>query len=223
MKDSDTKSLVMKYLKMTVPHDVVAPESIVSEGSLLNIQLLPDGTLLELSLVHADPDEIRALLETSTHTAHFSREVVEAQNDQWYIYQHCRPTEQTQELLQLFNDHRLMIMFPIPFDDKTGLTLEIIGSEADIQSGFDALPLEVRQRTSIERVGEYSPMDASMVAALTERQREVLNAAVAVGYYDVPRYGTANEVADVVGCASSTASEHLRKIEARILSSLARE
>jgi hypothetical protein len=33
----------MKYLRMAVPHKVVAPASIVTEGSLLNVQLLPDG------------------------------------------------------------------------------------------------------------------------------------------------------------------------------------
>ncbi|WP_227380189.1 helix-turn-helix domain-containing protein [Haladaptatus halobius] len=213
----------MKYLRMTIPHEVVAPASIVTEGSLLNVQLLPDGTLLELAHVRANSEKLLNSMETSASTDHFAHEVVEAQDGQCYIYQHCRPTEQAQELLQLLNEYRLMVIFPIPFDEETGLTIEIIGSESDIQNGFDALPLEVRRRTSIERVGEYSPMAPRVVSALTERQREVLNAAAAVGYYDVPRRGTADEVADVVGCASSTASEHLRKIEARILSALAEE
>ena len=147
--------------------------------------------------------------------------MVETQDGQCYIYQHCRPTEQVQVLLRLLNEHRLMIMFPVRFDVETGITIEMVGRESDVQNGFDALPQEVRRRTSIERVGEYSPTAAGVVSTLTERQREVLDAAASVGYYDVPRRGTADDVADVVGCASSTASEHLRKIEARILSSVA--
>lgn len=116
-----------------------------------------------------------------------------------------------------------MIVFPISLSQETGITIEVIGSESDVQNGFDALPEEVRRRTSIERVGEYSPTAAGMVSTLTERQHEVLDAAAAVGYYDIPRRGTADDVADVVGCASSTAPEHLRKIEARILSAVADE
>lgn len=211
----------MKYLRMTVPQEVVAPASAVTEGRLLNVQLLPDGTLLELALVRVNSDELLTVLETSTSTDHFTHEVVEAQDGQCYVYQHCRPTEHAQELLQLFNEYRLMIMFPIRFDEASGMTIEMIGSESDIQDGFDALPLEVRRRTSIERVSEYSPMAAGVASALTERQREVLDAAVTAGYYDVPRRGTADDVADAVGCASSTASEHLRKIEARLLTTTA--
>lgn len=211
----------MKYLRMAVSHDVIAPASIVIEGRLLNIQLLPDGTMLELALVRADPDELLSELEATTSTEQFAYEVVEAQENYCYIYQHCRPTEQARELLQLFNDYRLMLMFPIPFDESTGFTIEIVGREADVQHGFDALPDDVRHRTSIERVSEYSPQTTRLRSVLTERQLDVLDAAATVGYYDVPRRGTADDVAAVVDCAPSTASEHLRKIEARILSALA--
>lgn len=213
----------MKYLRMTVPQSVVAPASAVTEGYILNMQLLPDGTLLELALIRAQPDELRTMLETSPNTDHFTYDVAEAQDGQCYIYQHCRPTEQAREILQLFNDYRLMIIFPITYDEETGITLEIIGRESDVQHGFDALPEEIRRQALIERVDEYSPMTPDVVSVLTDRQREVLDAAAAVGYYDVPRRGTAADVAAVVGCAASTASEHLRKIEARILSTLAED
>ena len=147
-------SLVMKYLRMTLPLETVAPASAVTEGHILNVQLLPDGTLLESALVRTNSDKLLSMMEISTDTDHFSYEVVDVQDGQCYVYQHCRPTEQAHELLQLLNDHRLMIMFPISFSEKTGITIEIIGSESDVQNGFDALPREIRQRTSIERVNE---------------------------------------------------------------------
>lgn len=52
--------------------------------------------------------------------------------------------------------------------------------------------------------------DASMVALseLTSRQREVAATAVAMGYFD-PDGASAGEVADVLGIAKSTLSEHL--------------
>lgn len=210
----------MKYIRLTLPHDVIAPASVITTGRLLNIQLLPDETILQLSLVHADPDALLAALETVDRPEQLAYEVVETQQDHWYVYQHCQPTAQALTLLQLFNDHQLMIMFPVIFDD-TGCTIEIIGRESDVQNGFDALPDDVRQQTSIERVSEYSPQTTTPSSTLTKRQREVLDAAVTVGYYDVPRRGTATEVAAALDCAPSTASEHLRKIEARVLSAIA--
>lgn len=215
----------MKYLRMTLAPDVVSPNSPVISGYLLNLQLQPDGTILELVLARVDPDDLTTAMDTNTDTdtEHFAHEVVEIGDDQCYIYQHCQPTEQTQHLLQLLNEHRLMLIFPIEFDAQTGTTVEVIGSESDVQNGFTALPADVRQRTSIERMSDYSPGTTGVRAELTDRQREILNAAVAVGYYDVPRRGTADDVAAVDGCASSTASEHLRKIEARILSALVQE
>jgi hypothetical protein len=50
-----------------------------------------------------------------------------------------------------------------------------------------------------------------------DRQREAITAASEVGYYDVPRTGSVAEVADRLGCAKSTASNHLRKAEARLV------
>jgi predicted DNA binding protein len=213
----------MKYLRMTVPQEVVTPASTLTKGRLLNVQLLPDETILELALVRADADELRTAMGTSDSVDQFAHEVVDAQDGRCYVYQHCRPTERAQEFLRLLNEYRLMIMFPIYLSEEGGITIEIVGSESDVQRGFDALPREVRCRSSIERVGEYSPMAAGVASRLTERQREVLDAATTVGYYEVPRRGTADDVADAVGCASSTASEHLRKIEARILSAIARQ
>jgi predicted DNA binding protein len=38
------------------------------------------------------------------------------------------------------------------------------------------------------------------------------------GYYDVPREASRDDVARCLGCAPSTASEHLRKAERRVVS-----
>lgn len=212
---------MMRYLRLSIPRDVFGTFAPEIGGEVLNVQLLDDGTLLELALVHLPPDELRAMVETNTGTNHFSHEIVPTGDEECYIYQHCRPTEQVQKLLGILNAHRLMIVFPISIDGNAGVSIEIIGRQADIQSGFDALPEEIRRRASIERVDEYSPTKPGVVSVLTDRQRDVLRAAATVGYYDVPRRGTAADVAAVVGCAPSTASEHLRKIEARILTALA--
>jgi predicted DNA binding protein len=52
---------------------------------------------------------------------------------------------------------------------------------------------------------------------LTDRQREAVRAAVEAGYYAVPREASLADVAEAIGCAESTASEHLRRAEAAVM------
>jgi predicted DNA binding protein len=52
---------------------------------------------------------------------------------------------------------------------------------------------------------------------LTERQREMLEAALREGYFEVPRDCTLAELADEIGVDKSTASGVLRRGEARVL------
>lgn len=221
----------MKSLRLSVPRDAIAPASTDTRGRLINVQLLPDGTLLELALVDAPADAVldedegkdedEDEDEACTETEQFAREVVPTTDGRTYVYQHCRPTPQVRALFDLLNAHRLMVVFPITVESDGRITLEIIGSESAVQNGFEALPPAIRDRTTVERVGAYEPTDAGVRSALTDRQRDVLDAATVVGYYDVPRRGTAADVAAAVGCAPSTASEHLRKIEATVLSAIA--
>jgi len=52
---------------------------------------------------------------------------------------------------------------------------------------------------------------------LTDTQREMLEAAVREGYFEVPRGCTLEEVADEMGVDKSTASGVLRRGEARVV------
>jgi predicted DNA binding protein len=66
--------------------------------------------------------------------------------------------------------------------------------------------------------GNESGLPAGALAELTDRQREVIEAAYRAGYFEWPRDSTAEEVADSLDIASSTLHSHLRKAEAGILS-----
>jgi len=47
-------------------------------------------------------------------------------------------------------------------------------------------------------------------------ERSALNTALAVGYDDVPREATHEDVAEVIDCAPSTAAEHLGNAESNV-------
>jgi predicted DNA binding protein len=52
---------------------------------------------------------------------------------------------------------------------------------------------------------------------LTDRQREALRTAYGMGYFDVPRGATLEEVAAELGVAASSASERLRRAQTRLV------
>ncbi len=55
---------------------------------------------------------------------------------------------------------------------------------------------------------------------LTDRQREVLRTAKAMGYFSYPREASADEVATAVGIARSTFAEHLAAAQRRVVGAL---
>jgi PAS domain S-box-containing protein len=79
---------------------------------------------------------------------------------------------------------------------------------------------ELLARSDHDRsVGEVDLPDGPM-DTLTDRQREVLEAAYRAGYFDWPRESTGEEVAETLDVAAPTLHAHLRKAEARLLSEL---
>ncbi|MDX1745970.1 MAG: helix-turn-helix domain-containing protein, partial [Halobacteriales archaeon] len=89
-----------------------------------------------------------------------------------------------------------------------------------VQRAFDELPPAVRDELDVEQLTEYVPDVFTLQAGLTARQREILDTAVDIGYYDDPRRATVADVASELGINQSTASEHLRKLEARVFRTL---
>lgn len=194
------------------------PHPDVTRCAVLNTQFRDDGTVLEFYRIEGPYEEIVASLEDDPAISEY--EAFEGKRGQFYLFQHSRPNEQVRELQRILRESKLIVVLPIRFIPGEGVTVHVVGKAARLREAYDALPSEIRAHTTIERVGEFEPGPPSLSSAVTGRQREVLDAALAVGYYSVPREGTAEDVARVAGCAASTASEHLRKIEANVMSNL---
>lgn len=76
-------------------------------------------------------------------------------------------------------------------------------------------PVDVEEATLSRRsVREH------VMADLTDRQREILKRAFAHGYFETPRAATAQAVADELGIAQSTFSEHVREAQNRLMQRL---
>lgn len=56
-----------------------------------------------------------------------------------------------------------------------------------------------------------------LLDTVSSRQREVLNTALELGYYEIPRDVTLDELAEACDITKTTASKHLRKAEGRLM------
>jgi len=72
---------------------------------------------------------------------------------------------------------------------------------------------------ALEKLGSYDgrgqPLDV-----LTDRQREVMQTAFDMGYYEVPREVSTEEIAGTLELDPSTVAEHLQRAERNVLSQL---
>ena len=87
----------------------------------------------------------------------------------------------------------------------------------DLNEGFD----DVRVRQLI-RAGVHTERDVVAVdrSRLTARQREVLDTSYRMGYFDHPKRANAGEVADALGIAASTFTEHLAAAQRKLLETI---
>ena len=120
-------------------------------------------------------------------------------------------------LLETIADARVVFLPPVAFLDTGDVRFEAVG-ESTALSAFHK-ELSALGELTVERVREFERRASP--SRLTDRQRAALEAAVAVGYYEVPRDGTVADVAAALGCSSSTAGELLRKAEAAVITDYA--
>jgi len=101
-----------------------------------------------------------------------------------------------------------------------------VASGADVRAFVDSVTgryrdtrvLSKRERATLPESAASLPEDH--LTALTDRQREVLEAAYRAGYFSWPRDSNAEEVAETLDISSATLHSHLRKAEQSLLTDI---
>ena len=101
-----------------------------------------------------------------------------------------------------------------------GLEFSIIGSQNEIGQTV-ATAGEAGLNVLLERLTTYQG-PTSHLDSLTDRQREIVRTAYSMGYYEVPREASTEDIASEVELDSSTVAEHLQRAEHNLLSQLLR-
>jgi DNA-directed RNA polymerase specialized sigma24 family protein len=177
---------------------------------------LGDGTVTMLAEASGDAGRYRSILAEAPEVHEFT--VADGEGDTAYGYSRTGTNELVEYMLARDRELELVRDMPIELTDDGSQRVTLVGTEeAFARAGYD--PPEGVDIT-IERTGQYHPEGGRLLDTLTARQREVLEAATAAGYYETPRDATHEDVAERLDCSPATVSEHLQKAERAVFTAL---
>ncbi len=166
--------------------------------------------MVAVARFHDDPERLRRLMDQNSAMIDYS---VSSEGDGAVLaYIHSWPPDPIREIILLLRRHEVFFeSFEFIREDTARATM-VGETNKMLQQALAAIPEEVD--ATVDRIGVYSPDRNDFRAALTERQQEILDIAMELGYYENPRRATHGEIAERAGIDASTVSEHMRKIEA---------
>lgn len=142
--------------------------------------------------------------------------------------------DQWEYLAGCSDGHRYVVAFTAPElpESLADEMADLLGTcDPDVAERETELSLVGSQETISNTIREYESADVSPALEklgsyegpeqplddLTDRQREVLRTAYDMGYYEVPREVTTDDVAADLNVDSSTVTEHLQRAERNLL------
>lgn len=195
-------------------YDMLVNASFVEYATAINANFTGD----ELGILHyveGDPDRFAARLAEISVIREFDIERLD--DERFYLYIWDETTPPMNAMFDQFTDDSLVVAPPMIYTDGT-VTVSLYGQSERIQAAIEVLPAFVS--VTVEEISGLRGLPGTEPAILSDRQREAVERALELGYYEIPREASHEEVATALGCAPSTAAEHLRKAESKLLKSL---
>lgn len=192
--------------------EALAEEPAVTPVAIHQTKLLDDGTCVTLLEVTGDLESLEAILDDHPSVHQYTI----AGDRDGFAYMQTEPHELTRSLIRMQAESEVIVRMPIEHTADGGVRGTILGHDEAFQSAIEQLPDAVD--VEIESIGEYHPDVGDVFASLTDRQREIVATAIRDGYYQDPRRASQADVAETLGIATGTVSEHLRRIEAKVFS-----
>ncbi len=190
-------------------HALVCESPVISREVVLEHDVWDDLTAL---LLHADGDRdayeqrLAALPQVEQWTTEAD------DNGGFYVYVRTALRDREAGYREALDRDSVLVVPPVELREDQTVRQTMVGESDELTAALEALPASIE--VEVLRTGTYSRDDGP---ALSDRQREALQAAWAAGYYALPRGGGTGEVADRLDCATSTASDLLRRAERRLV------
>jgi len=187
------KSLKLIYFLRQDPQEFAAISEVEFKDSTSKVEdLLTDGFLVEAQVLERQ------------------------KNGAYLVFLRGRPS--LSSVLSAIGIESGYLFPPIGIGDGK-IKISFLGNEKQVKDFMEKIDtLGIRYRVVLLADANFSPI--SPLNRLTEKQREVMMAAYKMGYYDIPRKITSEELAERLGLVGSTVVEHLRKAEQRLMTQL---
>lgn len=177
----------VREIKMLEDHGRTCTPQVEVEEQLDEAVLASLDCVDDWEVVAEKPDSFLYILEL---TATALPDTAEHNHDE--LTGHCEPT---------VTDH--------------GLLLSLVGSQDSIRDMLRNYE-DVGVTPDLHKLGEYDG-GAGTFDALTDRQLEALQTAYEMGFYEVPREVTTEDIGEQLDLDSATVSEHLQRAERNLL------
>lgn len=197
--------------------EFIGEDQPIKRTRLLYGNFLDDQVTRFVFYVEGDQAAYRDTLEVLPYVHSYDIAPVEA--DGFYSLVERELRDGDRRVRKLLEGSGAVIVPPVEYTSDGAIRTTILGDPESLRATIADLPQDID--VQLELAAESPAMDASVTSVLTDRQREAVAAATAVGYYSVPSEGSLEEVAAKLNCATSTASNHLRKAESKIMPQVA--
>lgn len=213
----------MKHLRVTVHVDsdrapeffeLLANSPSITEARLVDWSMAGGEQSTLLYTVNGDPTTFAKRADDTPGID--SVELSDTTQGQTYALVVMRPlqTPMFAAIYRASSEAGIIVRKPIIYRDGT-MSARVVGDAAALQHSLDVAPDSVE--VQIDEIGQIAGHDDNPVINLSDRQREAVESALELGYYNQPRGATHEEIATELDCAPPTASDHLQKAEAKII------
>ncbi|MDJ1432319.1 helix-turn-helix domain-containing protein [Halostagnicola sp. A-GB9-2] len=220
----------MKYVRLTLDaggradeihpmYDLLVDETVVDRATAMHWNIT-DEELGIMHFVEGDANQFIAALERIPEVRAY--EIARAGDGKFYVYVRDEMSEPLCDLFSELTRSPVVVIPPVTYESESGtVSYAAFGPAGEVQTAIDRIPEPIE--VTVSEIGGLSAVPGIHEPRLSPRQREALTVGLSHGYYEIPREASHVDVARAMGCAPSTAAEHLRKGEANLLRSVLRD
>lgn len=171
------------------------------------------GVQLSLFFVNGDLEEYEEAVDRVDTIDRYHLSKLDNESALVWVVEQVRP--EFASFAMAFAGRDVLVLPPVQFDDDAAMRMRAVGPGEAIQG----MLTDVREENSltVHAVGPYHRRLSGLLGQLSQRQRDAVETAHELGYYEVPREADLRTVADALDCSESTASVLLRRAKRRIL------
>jgi predicted DNA binding protein len=215
----------MRYVTLRLRHDPAdlhpverrlaeAPD--LRRQAMHTVEEMPDGTIVLLTEVAGNLERYREIMADSPAVHEFAV----SGDESGYCYSRVETSPRVDRLLEARHAAAYVVDMPVEYTEDGAQIVTLVGRE----DAFEGAGVDLPDGVDVELVstGPYSPEAAGVFGDLTDRQREVLETALDMGYYETPRGATQAEVAGELDVEPGTVGKHLRAVESKVFAKYVR-